>query len=113
MFNRFAKVLLSAAVIIGIGVNAAIAQTPPKEKKVKDQAEYDLYNNSIKTTDPAKRLTYLNEWKDKYPESDFKDVRLVNDEGLEIHVSTGPEIIRAAMEDEKTRVEIQTYTRSR
>jgi tetratricopeptide (TPR) repeat protein len=77
VFNRFAKVLLSAAVIIGIGVNAAVAQTPPKEKKVKDQAEYDLYNNSIKTTDPAKRLTYLNEWKDKYPESDFKDVRLL------------------------------------
>ena len=30
---------------------------------------------------------------------DFKDVRLVDDEGMEIHVSTGPEIIRAAMED--------------
>jgi hypothetical protein len=41
---------------------------------------------------------------------DFKDVRLVDDEGMEIHVSTGPEIIRTAMEDEKTRDEMQTYS---
>ena len=58
-----------------MAVTTVVAQTPPKERKVKDQAEYDLYNNSIKTTDPAKRLTFLNEWKEKYPESDFKDVR--------------------------------------
>ncbi len=74
MFNRFAKVLLSFTVLM-MAVTTVVAQTPPKERKVKDQAEYDLYNNSIKTTDPAKRLTFLNEWKEKYPESDFKDVR--------------------------------------
>jgi tetratricopeptide (TPR) repeat protein len=75
VFNRFAKVLLSFSVLIGMALTTVVAQTPPKERKVKDQAEYDLYNNSIKTTDPAKRLTFLNEWKEKYPESDFKDVR--------------------------------------
>ena len=41
---------------------------------------------------------------------DFKDVRLVDDEGMEIHVSTDPEIIRAALEDERAREEIQTYS---
>ena len=38
-----------------MAVTTVVAQTPPKERKVKDQAEYDLYNNSIKTTDPAKQ----------------------------------------------------------
>ena len=76
VFNRFAKAFISATVLIGMGMSLAVAQTPPAtEKKVKDQAEYDLYNNSTKTTDAAKRLTFLNSWKEKYPDSDFKDVR--------------------------------------
>jgi hypothetical protein len=58
-----------------IGVSGALAQAP--QKKVKDQAEYDLYTNSTKETDPNKRLTYLNSWKEKYPESDFKEERLL------------------------------------
>jgi tetratricopeptide (TPR) repeat protein len=44
---------------------------------VKDQQEYDLFNNSTKTTDPAKRLEYLNSWKEKYPDSAFKQQRLL------------------------------------
>lgn len=54
-----------------------VAQAPPAEKKVKDQQEWDLYKNSTTTTDPAKRLTFLDQWKEKYPESDFKEERLV------------------------------------
>jgi tetratricopeptide (TPR) repeat protein len=79
VFNRFAKVLLSAAVIIGIGVNAAVAQTPPKKPEWKDgQAEYTLYEAANKATAPAARLAALDAWKAKYPESDFKDMRLAS-----------------------------------
>ncbi|PWU03779.1 MAG: hypothetical protein C5B51_18295 [Terriglobia bacterium] len=46
------------------------------QKKVKDQGEYDLYNNVVKETDPAKKLQYLNQWVDKYPETDFQDEQL-------------------------------------
>src|SRR5262249_1521905 len=56
-----------------MGVSGVLAQAP--QKKVKDQAEYDLYTNSTKETDPNKRLTYLNSWKEKYPDSDFKAER--------------------------------------
>jgi tetratricopeptide (TPR) repeat protein len=73
MFNRIATGLLCVTVLTVMGV----AQTPPKEKKVKDQQEYDLYKSSTTTTDAAKRLPFLDQWKEKYPESDFKEERLV------------------------------------
>jgi len=79
VFNRFANVLLSAAVLIGIGVTAAIAQTQEKKPQWKDgQAEYNLYEAANKATDPAKKLAALDAWKAKYPESDFKDMRLAS-----------------------------------
>lgn len=47
------------------------------QKKVKDQGEYDLFNAVLKATDPNKKIELLNTWKQKYPDSDFKDDRLV------------------------------------
>lgn len=52
----------------------AQAQT---QKKVKDRGEWELFNNVTKETDPAKKIAILNEWKEKYPESDYKLDRLV------------------------------------
>lgn len=54
---------------------AQAAQAQP-QKKVKDQGEYDLYNNVVKETDPAKKLQYLNQWVEKYPETDFQEEQL-------------------------------------
>lgn len=53
------------------------AQGQQPQKKVKDQGEYDLFNAVLKATDPNKKLELLTTWKQKYPESDFKDDRLV------------------------------------
>jgi tetratricopeptide (TPR) repeat protein len=75
MFNRISTGFLSITVLSVMGVAIALAQ--PKEKKVKDQQEYDLYKNATTTTDAAKRLPFLDQWKEKYPESDFKEERLV------------------------------------
>jgi tetratricopeptide (TPR) repeat protein len=47
-----------------------------KQKQYKDKGEYDLYAAVTKETDANKKLTLLNQWKDKYPESDFKLERL-------------------------------------
>jgi len=60
-----------------MGAGLALAQAPAKEKQVKDQAEWNLFNDSTKTADAAKRLGFLNTWKEKYPDSDFKDQRLL------------------------------------
>jgi len=50
------------------------AQTP---KKVKDQGEYDIYNQAFKdAADPAKEIADLDSWNQKYPDSEYKDDRV-------------------------------------
>lgn len=48
-----------------------------KQKQVKDQVEYDLFQAATRETDPQKKVQHLLTWKEKYPESDFKTDRLV------------------------------------
>ena len=51
---------------------SAFAQQP----KVKDQGEYDLYKSILQAqNDPHKQLQLLNTWKEKYPDTEFKQVR--------------------------------------
>jgi hypothetical protein len=52
---------------------AAQAQKTPNWK---DRAEYDLVQSALAEKDPQKRLDLLTQWKDKYPETDFKEMRV-------------------------------------
>jgi hypothetical protein len=57
----------------------AAAQTAQPQKKVKDQGEYDIYNNVLKDAGGQawpKLLQDLDTWAQKYPDSDYKDDRL-------------------------------------
>ncbi len=88
---RILRTLIGISLAAGLGVGAQkaygqaqgtqpggeAAQAQQPQKKVKDQGEYDLFNAVLKETDPKKKLELLNTWKQKYPESDFKDDRLV------------------------------------
>jgi len=82
--DKIFRTLKGMAVVAVLGVfvagtaHYAYAQgaAAQPQKKVKDQAEYDLYNNVVKETDPAKKLQYLNQWVEKYPETDFQDEQL-------------------------------------
>jgi hypothetical protein len=74
------------AALTGGWVVPALAQTPaaaptaPVQKKVKDQGEYDIYNQvtvDLQKKDFAKAVADLDTWKQKYPGSDFKDDREV------------------------------------
>ncbi|HET8546597.1 MAG TPA: hypothetical protein VFL57_01260, partial [Bryobacteraceae bacterium] len=47
------------------------------QKNWKDRAEYDLYESITKTADHSKRLELLNQWRDKYPGTDFQQERLL------------------------------------
>jgi tetratricopeptide (TPR) repeat protein len=60
------------AVVAVFGVSTAFAQAQAPKKQPKDQVEYDLYVNSVKETDAKKKLALLEQWKQKYPNSDFK-----------------------------------------
>ena len=57
----FAAVLFSTATLF--------AQA---QKNWKDQAEYDLYLQITKATVPDQQLQLMNQWKEKYPESEYK-----------------------------------------
>ncbi|MBI5282868.1 MAG: hypothetical protein HY858_14380 [Candidatus Solibacter usitatus] len=63
-----------AIVALGsLGLAAAWAQAP--QKQWKDRAEYDLVQTINKEQNAQTKLGLLNQWKEKYPASDFKDER--------------------------------------
>ena len=69
--QSFRKLILGgvfAAMLMSTG--ALGAQAPGKQWK--DTAEYDLYVQYTKATTPDQQLQLLNQWKEKYPESDYK-----------------------------------------
>jgi hypothetical protein len=75
-YHRVAAIALMGAVILTGTAQFAQAQAPP-EKKVKDQGEYDIYNQTLKDLQtPAALLKDLDTWAQKYPDSDWKDDRL-------------------------------------
>src|SRR5207302_4006489 len=47
----------------------------PNQKKVKDQAESDLFNAVAREKDPLQKLTLLNTWSTQYPDTDFRQER--------------------------------------
>ncbi len=51
-------------------------QTTQKKPDWKDRAEYDLVQSALSEKDPQKKLDLLDQWKTKYPETDFKEMRL-------------------------------------
>ncbi len=70
---------IAAAGVVGVMALTCAAQTAApaaKKKEVKDQGEFELYNQAIKdAANAAKELQDLDAWAQKYPDSDFKDDR--------------------------------------
>jgi hypothetical protein len=67
--------ILTAAGLAGAPQDAA-PQTPAAQEKKMDQPEYDLYDAATKdllANNGAKALDDLNAWKQKFPNSDFKN----------------------------------------
>jgi tetratricopeptide (TPR) repeat protein len=78
MLRKLTFYLLTLCLYWPAAQNWSAAQAPAekKEKKPKDREEYDLYNNFVKETDPNKRIQILDQWKQKYPDSDYVADRL-------------------------------------
>lgn len=51
-------------------------QTQEKKPEWKDRAEYDLVQSIDKATDPNEKIKLLDQWREKYPNTDFKDNRI-------------------------------------
>ncbi|MGD0002141.1 MAG: hypothetical protein ABSE21_18745 [Bryobacteraceae bacterium] len=59
--------------VIALGSLATLAVVAQDQKKNwKDRAEYDLFDSANKEKNPTTKLQILNNWKQKYPASDFK-----------------------------------------
>jgi hypothetical protein len=71
VLSRIGKFTIALAALVTYGM----AQDAAK-KAWKDQAEYDLVQAEQKETTPAGKLAKLDEWKQKYPTSDYADARL-------------------------------------
>jgi len=100
--NQVLNQAIRAVLVIGIvwqaGSLPVFAQGQPaakKEKKVKDQGEYEVFNAAGKETDPNKQLQLLQTWKDKYPDSDFKQERADTVALAYDKLNKGPETLKA------------------
>lgn len=97
--------VLSKAVkaVLIIGATWQVAELPVRaqapaaktEKKVKDRGEYDIFVAAGKEADPAKQLQLLQTWKEKYPDSDFKQERADTVAMAYDKMNKGPETIKA------------------
>jgi len=77
--RKLERIAVTAAVgvlVFAGAVRPAGAQAP--ERKYKDNAEYEVFNEVVKdftAKNFTKMITDLDTWKQKYPESDYKDIR--------------------------------------
>ena len=79
-WKKTAATAILGAFVIAASARPARSQEPgcpaQPEKKVKDMAEYEMFNQAIKdASDPAKEIPDLDTWAQKYPDSEYKDDR--------------------------------------
>jgi hypothetical protein len=71
------KMMHTMAAMAATGLLLLAQVAGAQEKKVKDQAEYDLFNQTLKdVNNPAQQIKDLDQWTQKYPDSDYKDDRM-------------------------------------
>src|SRR5215471_15604718 len=71
------RISQKTAALAALGALLLVQVAGAQEKKVKDQAEYDLFNQTLKdANNPAQQIKDLDQWTQKYPDSDYKDDRL-------------------------------------
>ena len=70
-----AQRLVVSVLALAWGVTGAMAQEAKPQKKVQDQAEFDLLQLVNKEAAGAKKIELLEQWEQKYPQSEFKEDR--------------------------------------
>ena len=76
MLLELKKRFWGAALVAVLGMMPAARVAHGQADQWKDRAEYDLVQELNKAADPNKKLELLNQWKQKYPESNFKMARV-------------------------------------
>lgn len=71
LFERVLAIAVAAAVVLSLAGTAHAQQ----QKNWKDRAEWELYDAIVKATDPNQKLQLLDQWRQKYPQTDFQEER--------------------------------------
>jgi tetratricopeptide (TPR) repeat protein len=76
-FRRAGRIILaaSALLIVPSFVTVPSAKAQAAGQNWKDRDEYDLFTKMSQTADMKARLELLKTWEDKYPKTDFTDMR--------------------------------------
>ena len=64
-----------AMAVLALGAFSLISLVGQKKPEWKDRAEYDLYESITKEANAQTKIGLLDQWKQKYPTSEFGDVR--------------------------------------
>jgi hypothetical protein len=73
--GKFRHWLLAFVLVLALGATGVSAQDAKPQKKVQDQAEFDLLQLINKEAPSPKKIELLDQWKQKYPQSEFKEDR--------------------------------------
>jgi hypothetical protein len=74
--TRFGFSVAALAALMFATALPAPAQQENRQKRWKDNAEYNLANSAARDTDPANKLADLDQWSTAFPLSDYLDERL-------------------------------------
>ncbi len=69
MLRKVTPIAITACLLIMVA--AVAVPYPQEEKKYKDRAEYDVLSKVYAEADPTKKLALLDEWTEKYAETDW------------------------------------------
>ncbi len=97
MLAKTTKTLLTIA-LAATFFGSQPARGQAAQPQWKDRAEFDLYDAITKEAQPAKRIELLNQWKEKYPQSEFVNVRLQVFAATYQQAGNCPEAINASNE---------------
>ncbi len=68
ILKQITQVALTVCLLLMV---AAVAIPNPQQKEYKDRAEYDIISKVYAEADPTAKLALLDQWKEKYPETNF------------------------------------------
>jgi hypothetical protein len=93
-----AAAVLAILIPVGIAPQARAQAAAQSHKKVKDQAEYEVFNAVTKEADGKKKIELLQQWKARYPDSDYREDRYVLLIQTYAQLSQAPDILSTARE---------------
>ena len=76
MLRRITHAALAGSLLLLVTAAALPSPQEKAEKRAKDTQEYELINKTFEETNPATKLQLLDQWKEKYPTTDYDEERM-------------------------------------